>query len=409
MKKKRFRNKIKYQWLVTDIFVFIVCLLLADKIAELLTTRFLGDTEFHLLNILMNKTFFKAFFTINNFQSKLAILVMIILLFLMTVAVSFLLTFPFVAVYYGIRSAVRRNQLAAITFDSIQDIEYFRDTWKDMSPATISLLMNLNIEREKDKIATLLSLEQKKYLTLEDGKIQIRNKQNKMLMDSERKMLDILKTGNMNHITMREWEKTCIDEAVHGGFIKYNKDKKRFLIGIARYIIAFVVCMMAFSYADKNFDKISNEIEEKLALYKHTEDNKNMTLDEEIQLIEEELATPEIARVMLLLSIMMACIFAMICLFILPIAFLVYIIAYFKSAPRFKRTHKGKLYTEEIAGMKNFIHDFSNLNQADKEQLVLWDEFLIYAVVLEENKKIVYEISKMKKIDISSYEKYIFL
>ncbi|MDE7422607.1 MAG: DUF2207 domain-containing protein [Lachnospiraceae bacterium] len=406
MKRKQFRNRIKYQWLVTDIFVFIVCLLLADKIAELLTTRFLGNTdEFHILNIFMNKTFFKAFFTINNFQSKLAILVMIILLFLLTVAVSFLLTFPFVAVYYGIRSAVRRNQLAAITFDSIQDIEYFRDTWKDMSPATISLLMNLNIEREKDKIATLLSLEQKKYLTLEDGKIQIKNKQNKMLMDSERKMLDILKTGNMNHRTMREWEKTCIDEAVHGGFIKYNKDKKRFLIGIARYIIAFIVCMMAFSYSDKNFDKISNDVEEKLAPYKHTEDNKNMTLDEEIQLIEEELATPEIASIMLLLSIMMACIFAMICLFILPIAFLVYIIAYFKSAPRFKRTHKGKLYTEEIAGMKNFIHDFSNLNQADKEQLILWDEFLIYAVVLEENKKIVYEISKMKQIDISSYEK----
>lgn len=405
MKRKQFRNKIKYQWLVADIFIFIVCLLLADKIAELLTTRFLGETEFHLLNILINKTFLKALFTINGFQAKLAILVMIILLFLMVVAASFLLTFPIIAIYYGIRSAMRRNQLAAITFDSIQDIEYFRDTWKDISPTTISLLMNLKLETKKDKIATLLSLEQKKYLTLEDGKIQLRTNHGTMLTDSEQKMLDILKTGSMNNRNVREWEKTCINEAVNGGFIKYNKDKKRFLIGIARYIIAFVVCMMAFSYADKNFDKMGNDIEEKLAPYKHTEDNRNMTLDEEIQLIEEELATPEIASIMLLLSIMMICIFAMVCLFILPIAFLVYVIAYFKSAPRFKRTRKGKLYTEEIAGMKNFIHDFSNLNEADKEQLVLWDEFLIYAVVLEENEKIVFEISKMKKIDIYSYEK----
>lgn len=295
--------------------------------------------------------------------------------------------------------------MAAITFDSIQDIEYFRDTWKDISPATISLLMNLKLETKKDKTATLLSLKQKKYLTLEDGKIQLRNDQGIMLTDSEQKMLDILKTGSMNNRNVREWEKTCINEAVNGGFIKYNKDKKRFLIGIAKYIIAFVVCMMAFSYADKNFDKTGNDIEEKLAPYTHTESNKNMTLDEEIQLIEEELAIPEIASIILLSSIMMVCTFAIVCLFILPIAFLVYIIAYFKSAPRFKRTQKGKLYTEEIAGMKNFIHDFSNLNEVDKEQLVLWDEFLIYAVVLKENEKIVSEISKMKKIDIYSYEK----
>lgn len=66
---------------------------------------------------------------------------------------------------------------------------------------------------------------------------------------------------------------------------------------------------------------------------------------------------------------MMACIFAMLCLLILPIAFLVYIIAYFKSAPRFKRTHKGKLYTQEITGMKNFIHDYNNLSQVEKEQI----------------------------------------
>lgn len=405
MRRKQFRNRIKYQWLVTDILIFIVCLLLADKIAELLAARFLGDTGFHLLNIVMNKTFFKALFTIKGFQAKLATFLMIILLFLMVVAASFLLTFPFIAIYYGIRSGVRRNQLAAITFESIQDIEYFRDAWKDMSPSTISLLMNLKIEREKDKIATLLSLEHKKYLTLEKGKIQIRNNQGIILMDSERKMLDILKTGNMNHGKMREWEQTCVKEAIHGGFIKYNKDKKRFLIGIVRYMIAFAVCMMAFSYTDNNLDKISKEIEEKLAPYEHTKDKKDMTLEEQIKLLEEQLQAPEIAQVMLLLAIMTACVLATIFLFILPIAFFVYIIAYFKSAPRFKRTRKGKLYTEEIAGMKNFIHDFSNLNQADKEQLVLWDEFLIYAVVLEENEKIVYEISKMKKIDITSYEK----
>ena len=46
--------------------------------------------------------------------------------------------------------------------------------------------------------------------------------------------------------------------------------------------------------------------------------------------------------------------------------------------------------------MKNFIHDFSNLSEAHKEQVVLWDDYLVYAVVLEENQQIVKEIMKRR-------------
>lgn len=403
MKKKRFRNKIKYQWLIADILLFASCMFIADRIAAFLGFPFLS-TMFRF-----SGNYFYELFQSGGSVSLLTILVLIILVMVLIlfliVAITLLLTFPIIAIYYGIRSAVRRNQLVAITFESIQDIEYFRDAWKDLSPSTISLLMNLKLETKKDKIATLLSLEQKKCLTLEDGLIQLKNSQDTILTDSERKMLDILKTGRMNNRKMNEWEQTCVDEAVKNGFIKYNKDKKRFFLGVARYIIAFVICMMAFSYSDKNSDRIGNEIDEIMAPYEQAADKENMTLEEEIKLLEKELAAPGMARVMLLLAIMMACIFAMLCLFILPIAFLVYIISYFKSAPRFKRTHKGKLYTEEIAGMKNFIHDYSNLSQAEKEQIALWDEFLVYAVVLEENEKIVHDISKMRKIDLSGYEK----
>lgn len=52
---------------------------------------------------------------------------------------------------------------------------------------------------------------------------------------------------------------------------------------------------------------------------------------------------------------------------------------------------------ECIYGMKNFIHDFSNLSEAHKEQVVLWDDYLVYAVVLEENQQIVKEIMKRRK------------
>ena len=49
---------------------------------------------------------------------------------------------------------------------------------------------------------------------------------------------------------------------------------------------------------------------------------------------------------------------------------------------------------EQFFGIKNFIHDFSLLSEKEKEEVMLWNEFLIYAIVLEENSIIVNEISK---------------
>ena len=51
--------------------------------------------------------------------------------------------------------------------------------------------------------------------------------------------------------------------------------------------------------------------------------------------------------------------------------------------------------------MKNFIHDFSNLSQSQKEEVVLWNDFIIYAILLEENEKIIHEILKVKNMDIN--------
>lgn len=62
----------------------------------------------------------------------------------------------------------------------------------------------------------------------------------------------------------------------------------------------------------------------------------------------------------------------------------------------YKRTALGDLYAEYIYGMKNFIHDYSCLSEAEKDSLVLWDDYLIYAVILEENRKIVEEIMQRR-------------
>lgn len=63
----------------------------------------------------------------------------------------------------------------------------------------------------------------------------------------------------------------------------------------------------------------------------------------------------------------------------------------------------GELLTAQISGIKNFIRDFSNLSEAEKEQLILWDDFLIYAVVLEENERIIEDIFSMRNLRYGDY------
>ena len=47
------------------------------------------------------------------------------------------------------------------------------------------------------------------------------------------------------------------------------------------------------------------------------------------------------------------------------------------------------------------------LDEANKELIGLWDEFLIYAVVLGENEKIVEDILNIKNIKISDMQNII--
>ena len=68
---------------------------------------------------------------------------------------------------------------------------------------------------------------------------------------------------------------------------------------------------------------------------------------------------------------------------------------------KYERTSEGKVLVEQIGGMKNFIHDFSNLSKSEKEEVVLWNDFIIYAILLEENEKIIHEIFKLKKVDFA--------
>lgn len=61
----------------------------------------------------------------------------------------------------------------------------------------------------------------------------------------------------------------------------------------------------------------------------------------------------------------------------------------------FRRTEKGEEINKKLEGLKNYLNDFSLMDERDKNELVLWDEYLIYSVMFGQNREI---IEKYKNI-----------
>lgn len=77
---------------------------------------------------------------------------------------------------------------------------------------------------------------------------------------------------------------------------------------------------------------------------------------------------------------------------------------------RYERTNESNILVEQIAGIKNYIDDFSLLSEKEKEHVILWEDFLIYAILLEENENIIKDIFHYKNmnLDISAKLRKIF-
>lgn len=75
-----------------------------------------------------------------------------------------------------------------------------------------------------------------------------------------------------------------------------------------------------------------------------------------------------------------------------------------------KRTKEGEKLNKEIEGIKIFLKDYSLLNEKSSEHLVLWDEYLIYSVLFDQNKKIVDEYWQYVETDkVKSQLNWFFL
>lgn len=61
------------------------------------------------------------------------------------------------------------------------------------------------------------------------------------------------------------------------------------------------------------------------------------------------------------------------------------------------RTRKGEALNEKLEGLRKYLNDYSLLDTKSEEELVIWEDYLIYSVMFEQNEKIIKEYKE--KID----------
>ena len=75
------------------------------------------------------------------------------------------------------------------------------------------------------------------------------------------------------------------------------------------------------------------------------------------------------------------------------LGYVIYTLFYiYLSNKVYVRTKLGDEINNKLVGLKKYMIDFSNIDKNDKKFINLWEEYLVYAVTFDINKKIVNDI-----------------
>lgn len=292
--------------------------------------------------------------------------------FLIALLMAILMNSPFIAIFIAIKAGAKHFSVDAKKQElpTDENIKYFREILKNVSPAVISYIDDYKFDYYNDITATILSLKLKKKLSIVDNEIIIINDNTDNLTISETFVFDTIKKGKLDESKLISQLPAIIS---HEAELRGLVEKRKFMFGnlIKRVIglsLTWVILLISFiNLISFLSNPINKEIVEATIIY----------------------IIPIILIVTPLLFLFSYFIFS-------------YIITYIvrNLTQRFIRTKAGNELNTKIGGLKNFLEDFTSLDQKQIEHIKQWDEFLIYSVIFKQNKQIVddvWSILKKKK------------
>lgn len=260
-----------------------------------------------------------------------------------------------------VNKKIRKEKLNKDDFKRSKD--YYRDILYGYGACELSWIDDFKLEIPKDIIAELLQLENKKFIKINENNIELlENFDTNTLNETQKYLLSCIEDGKVKNVSQIKLQETVRKDALQHKIVEQReeskkKKKKRMIKAILIAVIVNIVMKVAFNIiSEMNFEN-------------------NM--------------------IPIISFIIYAIVFIIFSFY--PIILIIsYIIYNIKSTldPYF-RTKEGEELNRSIEGLKNYLKDYTLLDEQEKDGIVVWEEYLVYSVLFNQNKKM---IEKYKSI-----------
>lgn len=308
------------------------------------------------------------------------------IMLLAVMVASFPVFFPWWCVCTMLMSRARRET----SFVPTRDLEYYREQLKGLSAVQVSLLADLHVEPREDAAATLLALERRGIVSTEGDQVRLLDASRLQgRSQSDQLLVQLATTGTLDSSTYGQWAEAAEEEAVDNIHLRRIGRKGSttvtgcnwFLRGCGTGCLLIMALCAAFTVFSVTVGK------DLMALLD--------TAENDYEMVAIMVENPPFA-IQLLIMVVIA--MAMIVAFLLPLVDTVRGLVENGDASRhLRRTPLGEEEAELVYGIRNFVRDFTALSDADRRALILWDDFLVYAVALGQNRHVVDELVKVWK------------
>ena len=261
-----------------------------------------------------------------------------------------------ILIHIAMKLAIKKfaeDRLSPIDFKKYEG--YFRDILKNYSPAELSYIDNFELSYKNDVVATLLSLKLKGAISFDENSstIQVLNNSLPNLSQSEKYILNGIKDGKLVDYSDEVFKSKVFEDSLRTGILETKSAKKINFMKYFAFTVAIIVALII------------------IAIYLFT-------------IVYNDPTKVEGPIMLLLIGVMML-------LFYFPIALIIYAVTYILKASGngYVRSKKGEMINERIEGLKNYIKDYSSLDEKDKNDVIIWEDYLIYSVIFKQNTDIV--------------------
>ena len=230
------------------------------------------------------------------------------------------------------------------------DLQYYREVLSSYSPAELNYVYSANTQFPKDAVTTLLSLKLKKIIDFnnESNTITILQKDGN-ISNSEKYVLNKIKDGKLTNFEFIKFQQIVQEDVKNKSLT--NKGSKKNMSAFSMLFIAIIIIFLFF---------------------------------------------------IITITLPSGGILGFISVILIPLIFIVLslgipgVIIYciLRAYNPYKLSKEGKQLRKKLLGLKNYITQFSLLEEKELKDLIVWEDYLIYSIIFDLNDDL---ISKMQE------------